>query len=298
MIWCSGWCAGSKRVDLQVCSKIAGIYVVRIFGIDFTSSPTPRKPLTCLPCWLEDGVLRAKSLQRWSDFKEFEYALRAPGPWIAGIDFPFGQSRRFIENIGWPMTWNGYLKHVAELSRDDFRQVLTVYRSTRAFGDKEHRRETDSRAGSLSPQKLHGVPVALMFFEGARRLLEADVTVPGLNVGDPNRIVVEAYPKILARKFGGGKTYKNDAKTKQTEAQYLVREEIFKKITNRACEPDYGLLVEAPVSLVADPSGDELDALLCAVQAAWSWTKREENYGAPRSFDSLEGWIADPSLCT
>ena len=194
------------------------------------------------------------------------------------------------------MTWTDYVKHAAELSRDEFKEVLTVYRSTRPFGDKEHRRETDSRAGSISPQKVYGVPVALMFFEGSRRLVEADVTVPGLRAGDPNRIVVEAYPKILACKFGGAQTYKSDRKTKQTKAQYLVRKEIFGKITDDACRPDYGFLVEAASSLVDDPTGDELDALLCAIQAAWSWTKREENYGAPRSFDSLEGWIADPSL--
>ena len=32
-----------------------------------------------------------------------------------------------------------------------------------------------------------------MFFQGARRLLEAGVTIPRLHAGDPARIVVEAY---------------------------------------------------------------------------------------------------------
>ena len=56
-------------------------------------------------CTLEGRVLRANCLEVWPevwpDFAPFEEALKNPGPWIAGIDFPFGQSRTFIENIGW-----------------------------------------------------------------------------------------------------------------------------------------------------------------------------------------------------
>jgi hypothetical protein len=35
--------------------------------------------------------------EEWSTFSAFEGALQRPGPWIAGIDPPFGQSRQFIE---------------------------------------------------------------------------------------------------------------------------------------------------------------------------------------------------------
>ncbi len=48
------------------------------------------------------------------------------------------------------------------------------------------------------------------------------------------------------------------------------------------------------MSLVDDPTGDQLDALLCSIQAAWAWTQRSANYGAPTDFDAIEGWIADP----
>lgn len=56
-------------------------------------------------------------------------------------------------------------------------------------GDKEHRRVTDIAAGSISPQKIYGVPVGLMFFEGAPRLIKSGVTIPILQTGDPSRIV-------------------------------------------------------------------------------------------------------------
>ena len=45
-----------------------------------------------------------------------------------------------------------------------------------------------------------------------------------------------------------------------------------------------------------DPSGDHLDSLICAIQAAWAWRNRNDNFGAPSSTDTLEGWIADPML--
>jgi len=65
-------------------------------------------------------------------------------------------------------------------------------------------------------------------------------------------------------------------------------------LSGGALKAAYGLEVAAPLHLAEDPSGDSLDALLCAVQAAWSWTQRASNYGAPEGSDALEGWIADP----
>ena len=125
------------------------------YGIDFTSRPKNRKPLTCLECSLEGDVLRAGELIKWSKFEDFETALVRPGPWIAGIDFPFGLPRKFIENIGWHLTWAGYVEHARVLGRRGFRDALDTYRSTRPAGDKEHRRATDIAAGSISPQKLY-----------------------------------------------------------------------------------------------------------------------------------------------
>jgi len=45
-----------------------------------------------------------------------------------------------------------------------------------------------------------------------------------------------------------------------------------------------------------DPSADALDSLLCAVQAAWAYTQRDDNYGVPPECDPDEGWILDPAL--
>lgn len=270
--------------------------LMHIYGIDFTSRPTRRKPVTCIACTLQDDVLYAGKLQEFTNFSAFENALRAPGPWIAGIDFPFGQSRAFIENIGWPLTWTVMIDHLLSMDRKAFRKTLDDYRATRQAGDKEHRRRTDSAAGSISPQKLYGTPVSLMFFEGAPRLRKSGVTIPGLQDGDPDRIVVEAYPGLLARKFIGRRSYKQDTKAKQTHGQYEARLDLLSALIDDGAYEHYDVRIEAPQTLADDPGGDALDALLCAVQAAWAWTRREQQFGMPPGADLLEGWIADPAL--
>lgn len=269
---------------------------MRIYGIDFTSRPTRRKPITCLECELAGDRLLVGELTAWNDFTAFEAAMVRSGPWIAGIDFPFGQARRLVEDLGWPTTWNGYVAHAGGLGRAGFRVVLDIYRAGQPPGDKEHRRATDVAAGAISPQKLYGTPVGLMFFEGGPRLLAAGVTIPGLQAGDPGRIVVEAYPGVLARALIGRRGYKQDTKAKQTPEQAQARQDLLDALSGSVFADAYGLIVEAPAYLADDPSGDLLDALLCAIQAAWSWTRRDQGFGLPAQVDPLEGWIADPHV--
>ena len=139
---------------------------MKIYGIDFTSRPGRRKPLTCLECRLEGDALRTDELIEWSGFGAFEAALLQPGPWVMGIDFPFGLPRKFVENIGWPLTWTGYVDHVRSVAMD----------------------------------------------------------------------------------------------------------------------------------LTADPSGDQHDALLCAIQAASAWRLRTRSFGIPEGTDPVEGWIAGSAI--
>lgn len=269
---------------------------MRVYGLDFTSAPRTRKPITCLEAELQEGRLRQHALHHFADFNAFEAFLAQPGPWIAGMDFPFGQSRRFIENIGWPQHWGAYVGLVGSMDRAAFRAVLENYKKDRAPGDREHRRGFDDLAQSISPQKLYGVPVGLMFFEGAPRLLNAGVHIPGVHDGDPSRVVVEGYPGVVARRLIGRRSYKNDSPQKQTESLHQARRDLLQALLQPEGAPDFGLIVEADRQLAGDPSGDSLDALICAIQAAWAWTRREDGFGVSTEIDALEGWIADPIL--
>ena len=267
---------------------------MKILGIDFTSAPSAKKPITCLECEISGTHLTSGKFSEWQNFDAFERGLRQPGPWIAGIDFPFGQSRRFIETIGWPRSWAGYVTHAERLGKAGFERALEDYAAARPAGDKLHLRVDDKRANSQSPQKLHFVPVGKMFYQGAPRLIKSGVTIPGIQQGDPERFVVEAYPGVLARYLIGKQPYKAESRKSQTRARLKARHDILGAIERGALVEHYGLTVTASTSLCDDPMGDHLDALLCAIQAAWAWGMRDKNYGKPENSDPLEGWIADP----
>jgi capsular polysaccharide biosynthesis protein len=66
------------------------------------------------------------------------------------------------------------------------------------------------------------VPVGLIFFEGAPRLVRLGVTIPALRSGDWERIVVEAYPGVLARQLIGRAGYKTDNIRKQFSISTFV----------------------------------------------------------------------------
>ncbi|WP_035485557.1 DUF429 domain-containing protein [Geminicoccus roseus] len=272
---------------------------MKIIGVDFTSRPSKRKPITCASCHLAGGLLRFEAFLDLPSFADFEAVLSSPGPWIAGIDFPFGMPLRFLDTVEadeWRRPWPDYVAHARSLGRSGFRDALERYKAPRPVGDKEHRRAADQAARSISPQKLYGVPVALMFFEGAVRLIQAGVHVPLLHAtGDP-RVVVEAYPGVLARRLIGKRSYKSDDRRKQTAEQKDARAGLLEKLLSPSLAHGCGVRVEAPAALAEDPSGDRLDALLCAVQAAWAWRERDRNYGIPAQADRREGWISDPGL--
>ena len=149
-----------------------------VYGIDFTSRPRKPKPITCRHCRLEGDLVRALAPSDLTSFTAFEAALDRPGPWIAGIDFPFGQARRFVDDVRWPTPWKDYVRHADGLGKAGFEAILNAYRKAQPEGAKEHRRRTDIIAGALSPQKLYFIPVGKMFFQGAPRLLHAGVEIP------------------------------------------------------------------------------------------------------------------------
>ena len=187
------------------------------------------------------------------------------------------------------------MRYAENLGKEGFEAALESYRIRQPDGQKEHKRMTDMLAGSLSPQKLHGTPVAKMFFQGAPRLLNAGVDVPGLQAGDPNRIVVEAYPGAVARTVTPVGYKINNRRTPKIDPRD-ARCRILNAPTDGELAPSssYGITVVAEdPNLLDDPTGDSLDALLCAVQAAWAWLQRARLFENP-SIDTREGWIADP----
>ena len=273
---------------------------MKITGIDFTSVPSRKKPITTVSCLLDGQALRVLEFTDLTDFQSFEDFLNSPGPWLAGLDFPFGQSRKLIENLGWPVSWAEYVELVAKMSREEFIDLLEAYKLPRAPGDKEHLREIDRLARSKSPQKLYGVPVGKMFFEGAKRLLNSPVSVLPVRPSDDNRIAVEAYPALVVRRWIDNQSYKSDTKAKQTDKLLQARKTVVNGIRSDEFKAVYGFEIvcdDASIRhIIDDATGDQMDALLCAIQAAWAWQQREHNFGIPDVADTLEGWIPDAAF--
>ena len=118
-----------------------------------------------------------------------------------------------------------------------------------------------------------------------------------LQAGDPRRVALETYPGMLARQLVGRRSYKQDALARQSAHQRAAREEMLRKI--RAAGSAVGAFeVDAPDDLAVDPGADHLDALLCAIQAAWAYSQRTRGYGIPGNADPLEGWIVQPGPVT
>ena len=268
-----------------------------VLGVDFTSAPRPRKPITVARGRLVGGGFALASVEPLVDFPAFERFLVAPGPWIGGFDFPFGLPRKAVTDLGWPTDWPALVAHCAALGRTELRAAFDTYRASRPAGRKYPHRATDLPAGSHSPIKLVNPPVALMFLEGAPRLARAGVTIPGLATGDPQRVAVEVYPGFAARAITRA-SYKSDETRKQTPERRRVRAAIVSRLARDG--GPFGFPLDGTRSLlrslVDDATGDRLDAVLAAMQAAWCLKRRARNWGLPRAIDPLEGWIATATV--
>ena len=269
-----------------------------VYGVDFTSAPAKRKPITCARCQLEADVLVLEGLETFTSFTEFKGFLDRPGPWLVGIDAPFGQPRRLIKALSLPLSWSAYVRHFAALGKEGFSALLRDYKARQAKGDKEHKRRVDALARAVSPMKLYRVPVGKMFFELAPRLEQTELNLPLLRPTQDKRTVLEAYPALVARHLIGAVSYKSDTLKNQTREQQVARMTIVSCLNEVEFKKAYDLTLSLTnvqkKALAADPKADTLDALLCAVQAAWA--ARQDNYGIPDGVDGLEGWIADPLL--
>lgn len=271
---------------------------MRIYGIDFTSAPRSTKPIACASCVLDGDALYVHCLAELVCLESFDNFLASHGPWVAGLDFPFGQPRALVQELGWPLRWEGYVGHGEALGMAGFEEVVAEYCAARAAGQKYRYRRVDGPAGARSPMMLHRVPVGRMFMRGAPRLARSPVCVLPCRPNADERIAVEAYPALIARRLIGRRAYKSDAEDSGERA--AARCELVRGLASRSLLEHYGVRVVIEPAIAAElseqRSGDFLDAVACAVQAAWAWSRREEGFGIPADADPLEGWIVDPLL--
>ena len=267
--------------------------VMPLMGVDFTSTPSRRKAITVAHGYLlTDGAILLDRFDAISDWPTFEKLLLSKGPWVGAFDFPFSLPRELIEHLGWPLDWAALVMHCAELTRSELRLTFKAFCDARPTGRKFAHRAADIPAGSSSSMKWVNPPVAYMFHEGARRLLQANITLPAMFEGRSDVFALEAYPGLLARSITKA-SYKSDDKAKQTIEREGARQQIVGAILSGTHHLNNRLIAtETQCDLmIKEPSADWLDASLCLLQAGWAANKANCGYGLPHGFDALEGWI-------
>jgi hypothetical protein len=122
-------------------------------------------------------------------------------------------------------------------------------------------------------------------------LIAAGVHLSGLHAGDERRVALEAYPGLLARELLGSRSYKADDKARQTPERLIARKDLVDALEQGRTRLGLRLKLSHAQrdELVADASGDALDAVLCLLQAGWA--AGQPGYGLPAGMDPLEGWI-------
>jgi hypothetical protein len=171
-----------------------------------------------------------------------------------------------------------------------FRALVDAWGQGRPAGQRLVHRATDRAlegTSSTSPLQTRYVPVGFMYFEGLPRLLRAGLHLPGLHAGDPARVALEGYPGALAAALIGRRSYKNS----DSADRLIARKDLVDALEQgRApAAPRLRLGHALRESLVADASGDRLDAVLCLVQAAAAAV--QPGHGLPGDVDPVEGWI-------
>lgn len=263
----------------------------RLLGVDFSSAPRAAKPIVAAWGRRAGAVLRLETIETAASLEQFEGLLRTPGPWVGGFDLPFGLPRELVEHLGWPTEWRALMQHYAALSRDEIRDTFAAFCAARPAGAKFAHRACDGPAGSSPSMKWVNPPVAFMLHAGVPRLIDAGVQLPGLHGGDPHRVALEAYPGLLARELIGARSYKSDDKAKQTPERLIARKDVVDALEQGRTRLGLRLRLSHAQrdALVADATGDKLDAVLCLLQAGWA--SAQPGWGLPASSDALEGWI-------
>lgn len=300
-------------------------------GVDFTSRPTRRKPITVALGHLESGTVRLDRIESHATLDSWAGWLGAPGAWLGVFDLPFGLPRELVAALGWPTQWPALMRHYAALSRSQIRDTFAAFCDARPVGAKFAHRATDAPAGSSPSMKWVNPPLAFMLHAGVPLLIAAGVEIPGRQAGDPARVALEGYPGLLAREvLGAGshlhphlyslapsranspahsnsgsnprstplsnprpyaRSYKSDDRAKQTPDRLIARIDLIDALDRGHTR--LGLRLKLSHAQRDELIGDASGDRLDAALCLMqaAWASTRANYGLPLDIDPIEGWI-------
>ena len=254
------------------------------------------------------------------------YTSKTDDGFVMGADFPLGLPRPFVQALAnhgppslaqalnepaagprdWPVDRLIGALHAQVANRAGFQRLIddwgVGWHPQRGDGPKLLHRVTDNAspdARSTSPLQTRYVPVGKMYFEGVHRLVQADLTLPGLRQGRPHHIALEAWPGLVAAQvLGRQRSYKNEAA--DTPDRLIARMDLIDALEQG--RSPWGLRLKLRPAqrdhLVQDHKGDRVDAVLCLLQAAWAHQRAEQgdvHWGLPKDTDPFEGWLLGSS---
>lgn len=298
-----------------------------LLGLDFSCAPTRRKPLTLAQGVRAGHAVKLLSLEALPSLDEWAARLQPAGMaaagwphgFVMGCDFPFGLPRPFVQALAAHGPGEAFARlrdahaPVAECDRlidalhahcgdrAGFQRLIDGWGQTwdtpRPAGNKLLHRATDRAVpgwSSTSPLQTRYVPVGKMYFEGMKRLVDADVCLPGLRTGRFDAIALEAYPGLLVGEILGRRSYKSE--TDATPERLIARLDLIDALEQGRTRLGLRLKLSPAQRdhLAADPKGDRLDAVLCLMQAAWAQARHEAGatrWGLSPDLDPVEGWI-------
>lgn len=298
-----------------------------LLGLDFSCAPTRRKPLTLAQGVRVGPALKLLSLEAFATLDEWTARLTPAGMaaagwhhgFVMGCDFPFGLPRPFVQALAAQGPGDAFValrdadgstaecdRLVASLhahcgDRAGFQRLIdgwgVTWDTERPSGGKLLHRMTDRAVpglSSTSPLQTRYVPVGKMYFEGMKRLVDANVSLPGLRTGRPDAVALEAYPGFLAGEILGRRSYKSDSDA--TPERLIARMDLIDALEQGRTRLGLRLKLSPAQRdhLAADPKGDRLDAVLCLLQAAWAQAQADAGappWGQALAVDPVEGWI-------
>ncbi len=254
-------------------------------------------------CQLDAGVLHVESMRALSSPKSLQSLLEDCGPKIIGIDTPFGQHKAVYEAFG-AATWPELIGMFDSMQLDEITQRMRKTKDTTGNRKSQHhRRKTDWESKAAAANNTNFPPVGAMCALVMPIVLRSGCDAPPVHRTSSDTVAIEAYPKLVAQALLGAQKYKRRAKSKVTEhecraSRRLLISELSKDNLNMyGVRLDLSKLSENHCEdLVSDPYADGLDSILAGIQAAWSYSQRDNNWGIPVDASPLEGWIVDPSL--
>ncbi len=291
---------------------------MKIFGVDFSSSPNKKKPIIVAKGFIEkkNYLKTEKKFLIIEDFyylhslSEFEFFLKSSGPWFAGFDLPFSMPVELVEFYKWPKIWNEFVDFYCSQSREYLRSAFVNWCNQRQVGNKFAWRKTDKCAGSSPSMRWTNPPVAWMMHVGMKIMIKENLYFPAHNFPTESnkvatqfekfidkkitnfiyKVAFESYPGFTVRKILK-KSYKSDDLKKNTQERYENRVKIMNTLTQPHFKSDLSLICSKNSFNLAidDPKGDFLDSMICAFQVADSLFKK--NFGLTHSYSSFEGWI-------